>query len=115
MGESRWVDYRMVKEAVTVEQVLAHYGILAGFRPQGSALVGACPIHKGHSTRQFKLSPSRRGYHCFGSCNKGGNVLDLTAALEGISIREAALFLADTFQIKEALRRPEKRERVRAD
>lgn len=113
MGE-RWVDYRKVKDAVNIEQVLEHYGLRSGFRAQGEALVGCCPIHKGHSNRQFKVSPTRDGYRCFGSCKKGGNVLDLIAALEGVGVRDAALFLADTFNVPGALQRPGDGERVRA-
>lgn len=108
MASSRWIVYEEVKKAVNVEDVLRRYDLLSSFRPQGQKLVGPCPIHEGQSDRRFAVSPSRDGYFCHGSCKKGGNVIDLVAALEGVGIREAAIHLANAFDIQSALVRPER-------
>jgi hypothetical protein len=57
---SRWVNYRELKEAVSLEQVLDHYGLLANMTRRGDNLEGACPIHGGHSPRQFRVTTTSR-------------------------------------------------------
>jgi DNA primase len=99
MPRTRWVNYRELKEAVSIEQVLEHYGLLSGLRRRGDNLEGACPIHGGHSPRQFRVSLGKNAYHCF-SCEAGGNVLDFVAAMEDVEIRPAALLLVDWFKLE---------------
>jgi len=100
-----WVDYGKVKDAVSIEAVLERVGHPYRRRP-GGGLEAACPIHRGHSRRQFKVSPSGRGFHCFGAgCRKSGNVIDLVAFLEGLPFRDAAIKIARDFRIAEALSR----------
>ena len=48
------------------------------------------PISQGREA--FHVHLERGVFHCF-ACGAGGNVLDLVAAMEGCSIREAALRL----------------------
>lgn len=96
---SRWVDYKTVKERVSIRDALDHFGITARLTEKGDSLIGACPIHKGENQTSFRVSLSKNAYHCF-SCGAGGNVLDLVAALEGIEVRQAALLLADIFGVE---------------
>jgi hypothetical protein len=44
MGD--WVEFRAVKEAVSLEAVLRHYQV-PGLRRHRSQLEGCCPIHRG--------------------------------------------------------------------
>jgi DNA primase len=90
-----WVDFRLVKQAVSMAMVLEHYGI-NGLRKNGSELRGACPIHKGEGSRTFMVNVSKNVFQCF-SCKAHGNVLDLVAALEACTVREAALKLQAWF------------------
>lgn len=104
MGDT-WVDYGKVKEAVSIEAVFDRIGHPYRRRP-GGGLEATCPIHQGHNRRQFKVSPSGRGFHCFGAgCRKGGNVIDLVAFLECLPFREAAIKLARDFRVPGALAR----------
>jgi DNA primase len=93
-----WVDYRAVKAAVSLEQVLRSYGVdgLRSRRP--GQLEGRCPIHRGGRKDAFHVSLSRNAFQCF-ACQAHGNVLDLVAALEQCSVREAALRLARRFPV----------------
>jgi DNA primase len=95
-----WVDFRLVKQAVSMLMVLEHYGI-NGLKKNGSELRGACPIHKGEGSRTFMVNVSKNVFQCF-SCKKGGNVLDLVAALESCTVREAALKLQAWFGVGES-------------
>ena len=88
-----WVDYKEIKEKVTMEMVLAYYGVLADLKESGKNLVGCCPIHKGSNPRQFSVNTERNIFNCFGNCKSGGNVLDFVSKMEDISIRDAGLLL----------------------
>jgi DNA primase len=99
MPRTRWVNYRELKEAVSIEKVLDHYGLLSNLTRRGDSLEGACPIHGGHSPRQFRVSLRKNAYHCF-SCNAGGNILDFVGAMEDVEIRAAALLLVNWFKLQ---------------
>jgi hypothetical protein len=46
--DKRFIGFRAVKAAVTMEQVLEHYGLSESLRPLGDdSLTGCCPIHIG--------------------------------------------------------------------
>ena len=82
---SGWVDFRMFKQSIRIEQVLGSYGFelqrVGHHQLRGLAKnVWAC-----HSASCGKLRQGR----------VGGNVLDLVAWLEGCSIRNAALRLQE--------------------
>ena len=92
-----WVDFKEIKQKVTMEMVLKHYGLSEKLKKSGSNLVSCCPSHKGSNSRQFSVDPKKNIFNCFGNCKSGGNVLDFVAKMEGISIREAGLFLKGRF------------------
>lgn len=101
-----WIDYRKVKDAVSIESVLERIGHPFLRRVDGG-LQATCPIHQGHNPRQLKVTPSGRGFHCFGKdCRAHGNVIDLVSALDSVPFREAAIKLAHDFQVDDALRTP---------
>jgi DNA primase len=95
-----WVDYKEIKEKISIEQVLKRYGV--ELKKSGKNLVGCCPIHKGTNPRQFSVNPEKNIFNCFGDCKTGGNVMDFVALMEfgnkeAKSIREAALLLKKWF------------------
>lgn len=94
-----WVDFRALRAQVSMEQLLAHYGLLEQMKRRGENLLGVCPIHKGENPTSFRVSLAKNVYHCF-ACDAGGNILDLVATLEGVTIREAALRIKDWFGIE---------------
>ena len=96
MKDKHWVDFRAVKGAVTIEQVLGRYGLK--LKRSGKELRGRCPIHKGEGTDTFHANTDKNAFHCF-SCNAKGNVLDLVAAIEKCNVRDAALRLRDWFSL----------------
>lgn len=90
-----WVDFRAVKEAVSLGAVLRHYQV-PGLRRRRDQLTGRCPIHRGKRDDSFRASLSKNAFHCF-ACQASGNVLDFVAAMERCSMREAALRLQQWF------------------
>lgn len=124
LSGQEWVDFRAVKAEISMEAVLRHYG-LGNLRRQGRQCRGPCPIHGGRRQDSFCVNLTRNVFQCF-SCQAKGTVLDLVAALESCSLREAALRLQAWFDPSLTLRcrtarygslsvstRPDQAERVR--
>lgn len=105
MAKGTFVSFAAVKAAVTMEAVLAHYQV-DWLRRKGTALVGRCPLHQGqHNSNAFHVDTDRDLWKCFsGDCQatgvSGGNVLDFVARKEGVEVRQAALLLAEWFNIE---------------
>jgi DNA primase len=104
---NKWVDFKQVKEVVSMEMVLNHYGIKLR-RINEDSLRGHCPLpcHTSDKSKEsFGANLSKNIWACQSiSCvearggHKGGNVLDFAALMEGsCSIREAALKLQEWF------------------
>ena len=87
-----WVSFSEVKKRVKLDRVLRSYGV-DWLRPSGAQQYrGRCPIHQGQGTEAFHAHLGRNVFHCF-ACGAGGNVLDFVVAMEGCSMRDAALRL----------------------
>jgi DNA primase len=99
MAKSSFIDFKAIKAAVNVEQLLRHYGILDQFKRNGDSLSGPCPIHGGTNPTQFRVSISKNCWNCFSECKGGGNVLDFVARKEGVSIHKAARLICEWFRL----------------
>ena len=97
MPKSLFVDFKAVKSAITMEQILEHYDLLQKFKRSGDSLSGPCPIHKGSNPTQFRVSVSKNIWNCFSECKHGGNTLDFIARMENVSIHAAALKAIEWF------------------
>ncbi|MBA4150140.1 MAG: toprim domain-containing protein [Verrucomicrobia bacterium] len=99
MPRSQFVDFKAVKSAITMEQVLQHYGLREQFKKSGDSLSGPCPIHKGSNPTQFRVSISKNIWNCFSECKHGGNTLDFIAKMENVTIHAAALKAIEWFHL----------------
>ncbi len=97
--KNRLVDFRAIRESVTMEAVLKHYGLLDPMKRSGDSLSGCCPIHKGTNPTQFRVSVSKNLWNCFSECKHGGNVLDFIARMEDVSAYGAAQKAIEWFQL----------------
>ena len=96
------VDFACVREHVTMEQVLQHLGYFACLRGRGQQRRGPCPVHSQPTApeRTFSVHLGKNAFQCFhAECAVKGNVLDLWAAIHRLPLYEAALDLAETFQV----------------
>src|SRR5256885_5809984 len=50
-----WVDMKMVRVSVSIEQILTYYGLTDKLTRKGDQLIGSCPIHKGINKSQFHV------------------------------------------------------------
>lgn len=87
-----WVDFTDIKRGVAMASLLRQYRVTLR-RSGRDQYRGCCPIHGGEGRDAFQVNLTKNVFHCF-ACGAGGTVLDLVAAMEGCSLREAALKLA---------------------
>jgi DNA primase len=105
--EKRWVDFRVIKAAVTMQMILNRYGLV--LKQSGQELRGKCPIHHGSNDKHFTVNVSKNVFQCFFErCGAHGNLLDFVAAMEQCSVREAAIKLSEWFEIGKSAERPKK-------
>jgi DNA primase len=99
MPKTKYVDFKALKNAISMLQIIDHYGLTETFKRTGDSLSGPCPLHNGENSSQFRVSVSKNCWNCFGQCKRGGNVLDFVARKDGVSIREAAMRISDWFNL----------------
>ena len=92
--QSKQLDMKRIKAQVLVTQAIENY-LKHPLKRDGAGFATACPIHDGNNKRGFRVSADGRAWYCHGRCKRGGNVLDLIAALEGCSIVAAAILLSE--------------------
>lgn len=103
---TNFVDFRIVKERISIEQVLEHYTIRLR-RTNKTSLRGFCPLptHSSEKSREsFGVDVTKNIWSCQStSCasaragKKGGNILDFVVVMENCSVREAAVKLHEWF------------------
>jgi DNA primase len=99
MSKSLFIDLQAVKAAITMEQVLQHYGLLDRFKRGTDSLSGPCPIHRGGLMSEFRIIVSKNVWYCSGDCKHGGNVLNIIAILENVSLQAAAIKAIEWFNL----------------
>jgi DNA primase len=108
-----WISFDEIKKTVSLEMVLHHYGIQPRKVGAGT-LRGKCPLpmhgadHKNRASFTATLTKGTGGVWACQSTScvaardgkKGGNALDFVAVMEGCSIRDAAVKLAEWFGVR---------------
>jgi len=102
----KFVDFRDIKQRISMQAVLDHYGVRLRKSTQHS-LRGKCPLptHTSEkSNESFSVETTKNIWACQStSCasarqgKKGGNVIDFVAVMENCSVRDAALKLHEWF------------------
>jgi transposase len=96
------VDFAYLRQQMTVQRVVEHLGVFTALRGRGQQRRGPCPVHSqpGSVERTFSVHLGKNLFQCFhADCALKGNVLDLWAAIHRLPLYEAALSLAETFQL----------------
>jgi len=104
--KSKRVDFRQIKERVSIEALLSRYEVR--LHKSGQSLRGACPIPCGMEGGQncFSVNSQKQVFKCFhkgcDAVKQGGDVLELVKLVEGVSLREAGVKLAEWFAVGES-------------
>lgn len=87
------VDFNTLRTGITMEQVLNQLGFEAVSR-SGDQLRGPCPVDGSSSpdSRTFSVNLSSGRYFCH-KCQSQGNQLELWAAVQNLTIYDAAIDL----------------------
>jgi transposase len=96
------VDFAFLRQQITMKQVLEHLGLWGQLRGRGDQRRGPCPVHSHPADRDgtFSVHLGKNAFQCFhADCGAKGNVLDLWAAIHRLPLYDAALHLAETFQV----------------
>lgn len=102
-----YVNFDEIKLRVTMEQLLAHYGLLdAHTKRKGDELILHCIFHDNDTTPSLKINTAKNIFNCFG-CHAGGDILGFVVLKEAIDSgepdtdrREAALLLQEWFNLR---------------
>jgi DNA primase len=94
-----YVNFRDLKAAVGIRRLLERYNLLETLREQGSRLSGPCPICGGEGGTSFRACQEKNCFMCF-RCETGGDMLDFVASMEGCSVRDASVKVAEWFGIE---------------
>jgi len=112
--QNHMVDFRKVKDSVSITRILEHYDVLDEYSKRGDRLEGPCPIHDGDS-RSFSITPAKNTWYCFGQCKQGGNILDLVAKMEKCGVRDAAIKISNWFNLDNVEHKPAKQKKPKPD
>jgi hypothetical protein len=106
-GAGTYLDFAHLKQQVPRTRVLDQLGLSTRLRGRGPQRRGPCPLHRGDARgRTFSVHLDDNVFQCFDArCGHKGDVIDLWAAVKGLSLREAALDLVHTFGLEPAPRR----------
>lgn len=104
MATRPYVSFAEVKEKVSIPDVLDVLGLTGKFSRKGESLSGVCPLpaHK-HGPQpnadQFKIN-CKGGtwlWHCFGDCQRGGDVIELAKAVTSYDNAHVRLWFHEHF------------------
>jgi transposase len=104
VGESVFIDFAHLKKQLPLARVLDQLALSARLRGNGPQKRCPCPLHRGDARgRTFSGNLDSNVFQCFAKeCAQKGDVIDLWAALHGMTLRHAALDLVQTFALEPA-------------
>jgi len=91
------VDFAAIKQHLSMAQVLEALGCLDRMQGGGPQRRGPCPVHRSENarSRSFSVHLDKNIFQCFAAeCGAKGDVLELWAAVNNLSLRDAAMDLA---------------------
>ena len=85
-------DVDRIKDAISIVDVIQKY--VADLNKSGRLWKANCPFHD-EKTPSFIVDDTKQRWHCFGSCNIGGDVIEFIKQIEKCEFIEALKICAD--------------------
>ena len=88
----KFIDFQALKQEIRIEAAMPLLGLkVSQFSDQ---MRGLCPACKSGGDRALVITASKGVFYCF-AAGEGGDVIALTSHIKGISMKEAAAYLAE--------------------
>src|SRR5215217_2540286 len=105
MAKRPYVNFKEIKERIRIADVLEILGLTDRFKKARDGLMGVCPLPShAHgpmpNAEQFKIG-HKDGidvWHCFGDCQRGGDVIEFVKAMTGYDNAHVRLWFAEYFK-----------------
>lgn len=88
------IDPRIIQDILDRADIVDVISDFVDLKKKGSSYEACCPFHS-EKTPSFKVSPSRGTWHCFGSCQEGGNVISFVMKIQNMTFIEAVKWLGN--------------------
>ncbi|MDB5341990.1 MAG: primase [Schlesneria sp.] len=118
MRDRPYVSFAEIKQRVPIPDVLAVLGLADRFTRKKGTLTGVCPLPNHQhgpspNSEPFKIN-QRDGlwlWHCFGDCQRGGDVIEFVKAMTGFDNSHVRFWFAEHFPDRLTLQQPRRTER----
>lgn len=91
---TKFIDFAELKTRVKIEDAVRELGLQ--MIQKGDQWRGECTGCKAGGPRALAVNTTKQSYYCFSEA-KGGDIIALTAHIQGVSQRDAAAFLEKSF------------------
>lgn len=92
MIDDKYIE--QVLERADIVEVVSEY---VSLKKEGANYKACCPFHQ-EKTPSFVVSPARNTWHCYGSCQAGGNAITFLKG-EGLTFTDAVKKLASRYGV----------------
>lgn len=93
------IEEKYIEQILDRADIVDVVGEFVTLTKKGSHYKACCPFHS-EKTPSFVVTPARGTWHCFGSCNKGGNAISFLMEHESMNFPEALRWLAKKYHIE---------------
>ena len=93
------IDNRIIEQILDRADIVDVVSRFVNLKRKGSNYSCCCPFHN-EKTPSFIVSPSRNSWHCFGSCQEGGNAIGFVMKYNNMSFPEAVKELGNIYNIE---------------
>lgn len=87
-------DVKLLKQSITMRQLAEYHGIKVS--KDGFCI---CPFHA-EKTGSMKIYPGTKGWHCFGACQEGGDIIAFEMKYSGLEFEDTCHNIATMFGIQ---------------
>lgn len=91
-----YIDFQDLKAQVEIVNVVDMLGL--DLTQKNDQLRGSCPVCKEGDDRSLVVTPDKNAYYCF-AAKEGGDCIALAAHILDLRMKEAALRIAEHFEI----------------